>query len=301
MSEKKFLTIDELITYIRQKGLIIDDESKVAEILNSENYYVITGYKNLFLDSDNNYRPNTNFVDIYNLSQFDRNLRILLFDTLLTIESKIKATIINTFCPKYGYRETDILNKDNYNKNHKYLAKTFSIMNRQLEDKKNNHLAVLHYEQEHGFVPLWVHMKLFSFGLVKDIYNVLKDEDKEVIKNILATDSSINIRYFYTIINLLVDTRNDCGHDEIVFNHIHRRIRLYRTKYHTPFKNSYQGKGDMLAKLIAIKYFLSREKYNEFIDKFSKLINDFTKNNNITKTDLLNEMKLPVNYENLKW
>ena len=249
MKEKKYLSINELIKYIKQKGIIIDNEKQVADIFNNENYYVIAGYKTLFLDNKGNYKPNTNFMDIYNLSLFDRSLRMLIFDTLLTIENKIKAAIINSFCPKYGYKETDFLDTINYNTNHKYLTKTFTVMNRQMEEKKYSHLSILHYEQKHGFVPLWIYMKVFSFGLVKEIYNILKDEDKLLIKNTVSSDPNISIKSFFTMLHLLVDTRNDCGHDEIVFNHIHRRIKISKTPYHKIFTNPYQGTSDILWRL----------------------------------------------------
>lgn len=258
MKKKKFLNINELITYMKQKNIIIDNENIVSEILNSENYYVIMGYKTLFLNKNGKYKENTNFMDIYKLSEFDRKLRILLFDILLTIENKIKVSIINAFCSNYGYKETEFLDVDNYNTNHKYLNKTFDIMKRQIKEK-------------------------------------------EEIKNKIATDKTVSIKHFYTMMNLLVDTRNDCGHDEIVFNHIHKRIRIGKTKFHEPFNSDYLGKSDTLAKLISIKYFLTREKFNELIDKITKLINDFVKVSNIKMEELLSEMHLPNNYEELKW
>jgi abortive infection bacteriophage resistance protein len=301
MKEKKFLNTKELIAYIKQKGIVVSDERKVADILNSENYYVLFGYKTLFVEENGNYKSNTNFMDIYKLSQFDRSLRMLLFDTILTIENKVKTSIVNTFCSKYGYKEIDFFDINNYNKSHKYLTKTFAIMKRQMEEKRHDHLAILHYAQEYGFVPLWVYMKLFSFGLVKEMYNILKDEDKRTIKNNISNDANISIKNIFTMIHLLVDTRNDCGHDEIVFNHIHRRLKISKTDYHKLFDNPYQGKGDMLAKLISIKCFLSKEKFNSFMDKFILLINDFIKDGNILRDELLAEMHLPNNYESLKW
>ena len=103
------------------------------------------------------------------------------------------------------------------------------------------------------------------------------------------------------MLHLLVDTRNDCGHDEIVFNHIHRRIKISKTPYHKIFNNPYQGTSDILAKLISIKCFLFKDKYNEFIDKFTKLLDDYINNSTVGKDGLLREMHLPSNYEELKW
>ena len=57
----------------------------------------------------------------------------------------------------------------------------------------------------------------------------------------------------------------------------------------------------MLAKLISIKFFVSQDKYNEFVDKFTKLIDDFIEESNISREELLSEMHLPSNYKDLKW
>lgn len=44
---KVFLSIDNLIENIKSKGLKIKDESKLKKILEHNNYYYITGYKDL--------------------------------------------------------------------------------------------------------------------------------------------------------------------------------------------------------------------------------------------------------------
>ena len=51
MSEKEFKTIDEQIEILRAKNLNILDNDKAKQILlNNNYYYLINGYKDLFLD-----------------------------------------------------------------------------------------------------------------------------------------------------------------------------------------------------------------------------------------------------------
>ena len=90
MKTKEFLTIDDLISQIRSKGIIIDNEDDVKKILEFNNYYYIMGYKSPFKDNDGNYKPDTNYNDIYNLYLFDKELKILFLDPLLEIEQKLK-------------------------------------------------------------------------------------------------------------------------------------------------------------------------------------------------------------------
>ena len=52
MAEKTFLTIDELITNIRFKNINIKNEDDVRNILETNNYYFIMGYKFAFKNND---------------------------------------------------------------------------------------------------------------------------------------------------------------------------------------------------------------------------------------------------------
>ena len=71
MKVKEYLTTDELITTIKNKGITILNEEKVKEILKQHNYYIIMGYKSLFM-KDNKYKDNVSFENIYSLYRFDR-------------------------------------------------------------------------------------------------------------------------------------------------------------------------------------------------------------------------------------
>ena len=52
MTEKTFLTIDELINNIKKKSINIKDENNVRKILETNNYYFIMGYKFSFKNND---------------------------------------------------------------------------------------------------------------------------------------------------------------------------------------------------------------------------------------------------------
>lgn len=156
---KEFLEIDEHIKTIKLKGIKIDNEEKVRDVLMKNNYYVIMGYKSLFLDNEHNYKENVYFENIYNLYLFDRKLKLLLLNSLLDIENIIKASITNRFCRMYGFKENNYLDKNNYNVNHKYLEKTFKILKNQIEEKKDDNFAVSYYKDNYNFIPLWINKR----------------------------------------------------------------------------------------------------------------------------------------------
>ena len=53
---KDFLEVNELIETIKLKGIKMDNKEKVKDILMKNNYYVIMGYKSLFLNKDRKYK-----------------------------------------------------------------------------------------------------------------------------------------------------------------------------------------------------------------------------------------------------
>ena len=79
--KKEFKTIEEQIQILKERGLIINEE-KAIEILTENNYYyLINGYKDLFIDNNSEvekYKENITLEEIYALYNFDSELRINL-------------------------------------------------------------------------------------------------------------------------------------------------------------------------------------------------------------------------------
>ena len=300
---KEFLEVNELIETIKLKGIKMDNEEKVKDILMKNNYYVIMGYKSLFLDKDRKYKENVSFENIYNLYLFDRKLKIILLNSLLDIENIIKTSITNRFCKVYGFKEECYLDKNNYNTNHKYLEKIFKIFKSQIEEKKDDNLAVSYYKDTYNFIPLWVMTKVLSFGLIKELYSILKDDDKVAIKDEISNFDDVKIKGLFTSMQLLVDMRNKTAHDEIVYSGRHRKIILSKTKEHKKYDLvNNEGLNDLLGVLISVKNIQVKENFNKLIDDINDLIDSYIKNNNIiSKEELLKEMSLPNNFSDLKW
>lgn len=88
MSEKTFLSINELIDNIKSKNINLNNEDNVRQILETNNYYFIMGYKFAFKNIDGTYKNNTSFEDLYSLYLFDKMLKLIILDPILEIEQK---------------------------------------------------------------------------------------------------------------------------------------------------------------------------------------------------------------------
>lgn len=145
--------------------------------------------------------------------------------------------------------------------------------------------------------------KVLSFGLIKELYSILKDDDKVAIKDEISNFDDVKIKGLFTSMQLLVDMRNKTAHDEIVYNVCYRRIILSKINEHNKYNlTNDEGLNDLLGVLISIKNIQVKDKFNILIDNIDELINSYIKNNNIiSKEELLKEMRLPINFLDLKW
>lgn len=275
MKMKVFRTIQEQISILESKGLIIDDYLFTEDILIRENYFFISGYRHLFLKSpkDRNFIKGTTFRELYALFNFDRQVRNIVFKNLLIIENNLKSIISYQLSKKYGFREKDYLRPENFTKvpdKQRQLNDTLKKMKRQIRVNGAQHSATSHYLKNYGYIPLWVVVKVLSFGIVGELYTVMKREDQEEIANIY--DLSIN--NLLTYLPILSNYRNLCAHEDILYDHRTQKI-IGDTKYHdgldipTTDGEYIYGKDDLFALIIILKQLLRPEEFRLLINELS--------------------------------
>lgn len=275
MKMKVFKTIQEQISILESKGLIIDDYLFTEDILIRENYFFISGYRHLFLKSpkERNFIKGTTFRELYALFNFDRQVRNIVFKNLLIIENNLKSIISYQLSKKYGFREKDYLRPENFTKvpdKQRQLSDTLKKMKRQIRVNGAQHSATSHYLKNYGYIPLWVVVKVLSFGIVGELYTVMKREDQEEIANIY--DLSIN--NLLTYLPILSNYRNLCAHEDILYDHRTQKI-IGDTRYHdgldipTTDGEYIYGKDDLFALIIILKQLLRPEEFRLLINELS--------------------------------
>ena len=113
---KTFKTLDEQIEILQRKGLVIQNVEETKDILLRENYFFVSGYRMLFMESMTNkmFLPGTTFEELYSMFQFDRHIRNIIFKNLLIIENNIKSITAYNLSKHYGIREEEYLNPKNF-------------------------------------------------------------------------------------------------------------------------------------------------------------------------------------------
>ena len=188
MSKKTFKTLDEQIEILKARGLIIEDLDKAKDILLRENYFFISGYRHLFNRSwkDINFIQGTTFDELYSMFIFDRKMRNIFFQNLLIIENNIKSLISYQLSKKYGFKEREYLDPKNYSRDPMKIRQVKDVLNkvkRQIRLNGKQHSATMHYITNYGYIPLWILVKVLSFGILSELYTILDTSDQMDIAN----------------------------------------------------------------------------------------------------------------------
>lgn len=304
MIEKKFKTLDEQIDILKNKGLKISDVRYTKEVLLRENYFFINGYRHLFVNQDRTFKQGTTFEELYSLFIFDRSLRNIVFKYLLVIENNLKSIFSYQLSKKYGYKEKDYLKNNNFTTAPEKQAQLNDLlrkMKRQIRVNGGQHTATQHYAANYGYIPLWILVKVLSFGIISELYQVLKPEDQKEIASIFGIEVDTLIVY----LPILANYRNLCAHEDILYENRTQKS-IDDTVYHKLLKipkeeDEYiKGKYDLFALIIIMKQILKQDEFKTMSFELENIINTLNYNLNTIKIDdVLERMGFPLNWKDL--
>ena len=304
--QKVFKTLDEQVHIMQSKGLVISDIEETKDILLRENYFFINGYRLLFMESSSNKRflSGTTFEEIYSMFQFDRHLRNIIFKNLLIIENNIKSITAYNLSKHYGIREEEYLNPKNFTSDRKRKKQVDDLlrkMKRQIRINGGQHQATMHYIEKYGYIPLWIVVKILSFGIVSELFQILKPENQAEI----ARDFGVSVEQLIVYLPILANFRNLCAHEDILYDHRAQRD-IEDTKYHQllniPKMNDeyIYGKNDLFAIIIILKQLLRKDDFFLLMSEVEyeiQVLSDHLKTISVEK--VLDRMGFPINYEEM--
>lgn len=306
MGKKTFKTLDEQIEILKSRGLVINDVEKAKNILLRENYFFISGYRHLFMKSSKEIKfiSGTTFEELYAMFVFDRRVRNIFFKNLLIIENNIKSLISYQLSKKYGFKEKEYLNPKNFSKDPIKSRQVYDVLNkvkRQIRLNGKQHSATMHYITNYGYIPLWILVKVLSFGIVAELYDILDEADQIEISSIYNIDVETLIIY----LSILSNYRNLCAHEDILYNHRTQKV-IPDTRYHyllnidmTDDEYNY-GKNDLFAVVIILKQLLTDKEFREFANEIGYEIDILEGKTNILPiNNFLNKIGFPENWREI--
>ena len=307
MIDKQFKNLEEQIEILKYKGMTINDEEYAKKILLRENYFFLSGYRYPLMKSmtDKRFLEGVTFEEMYSLFLFDRAIRNVFFKYLLVIENNLKSIFSYQLSKKYGYKEKYYLRTKNFTNDKSKQRQVNDLirkMKRQIRVNGSQHSATAHYMYNYGYVPLWILVKVLSFGIVGELFSIMKYDDQVAICKIY----DIPVDEFSNYLPILSNYRNTCAHEDILYeNRTQKKIK--GTIYHKLLnieKNEegeyVKGTNDLFSLLIIMQRMLTYDEFKDLCLELDKRIENLEYNLHSIKIEkILDRMGFPSNYMQL--
>lgn len=222
MGPRKFikprLSTDEQLSLLKKQHLVINDENLARNVLKAVGYYRFSGYSLPFKSPHqaNNHRifkPGTSFDLIWQLYQFDRELRLLTYDAIEKIEIAFRSAISEITSDEFGifwYMTPE------FYRNNKPYKKLIRDVDKILTDWRE--VFIQHYFDnyfEPPYPPIWMIIELLSFGSCSKMFSNIKSLTvRRKICEIFGQHPTIIESWMKTIAGV----RNLCAHHARLWN-----------------------------------------------------------------------------------
>ena len=255
-------TIDEQISLLKSRNVIIENAESTRDFLKNNNYYRLMGCAYQFKIDDDFYEANTNFLTIIGIYNFDKLLRQILFPLLEEFEISFKTKLAYFLCHKYG---TECYLKESIFNNLQYYFEFISTAYRNIKQSSKQLFIKHHIEKYEGRFPFWVLVEILSFSTISKFFKNLNNKDKnDFLKLYHGYDANI----FENWIEHFSVIRNICAHHD----------RIYNKNFNLKFlKEDYTIKTfKIFDSMFALNRVISnRNLWDNSIEKLSQLINEY--------------------------
>ena len=222
---KPSLTIQDQIALLRQRGMVIADQSAAEHALAHISYYRLRAYWYTFeVDPANQthmLHNGTTFEQVLSLYDFDRKLRLLINDAIERIEVAARGSWALHLALNYGPH--GYLDRNLYPRDPRFQRNLTQL---QEEISRSHDTFITHYGNTYSVPPLppvWMVAEVMSFGLLSKWISLLSGRQDRVA---IARPLGLNERIFTSFLHHLATIRNVCAHHGRLWN---RRLTVTAT------------------------------------------------------------------------
>lgn len=184
----------------------------------------------------------------------------------------LKIIFIKNYFNKYNFDE---------NAKEKDINNIVASINEEINKNKGKHPAITHYDNNYGFIPPFVTIKVLSFGQISRLYGLLKQADR----NEIAKKFKINSKLLKQILINMTMARNICAHSDRLFT-FHSKFfisfRLIDDKYKVNNNST-----NLYMLIRSMEIFLSKDEYDELIESFNEEIDKLKKDIKSIDTNII--------------
>jgi abortive infection bacteriophage resistance protein len=214
--DKPHLDISKQVQLLLDRGLLISNIDIARHCLGHLNYDRLSRYWIPFLENidTKKFREGTQFEDILNLYIFDRELRLLVLDSIERVEVSIRSKWAYTFSERHGSHAH--LNADLFNKKKSWNHEAaIQDLEKTVLKSKEGFIIQLQKDYSNRLPPLWALVEIMTLGQLSYWLNNLKRREDG---NVIANEYEMDQTTLFSFLHHLTLIRNKCSHHSRLWN-----------------------------------------------------------------------------------
>jgi abortive infection bacteriophage resistance protein len=277
------LTFQDQLALLKQRQLVVDNDSKAIDYLSEISYYRLSAYFLPYQKTKDTFNTNTNFKQIIDTYSFDRELRLLVFDCIERIEVAIRTQMVYTMSMHYNdshwQDNQNLFITPYYNKIGNLVDpySDFQSIISKAKTARTPEVFIKHYVATYSKPsnpPSWMCLELLTMGELSHLYRGLKNNsDKKRIANFFDVHPTVFVSWLHT----LTYVRNICAHHSRLWN---RDLAIEPEKILKPVGNwvskPFENNKRMFYFICILKYLINRANPgNSLKDKLQNLFKKY--------------------------
>ena len=210
---KPATTYSQQVALLQERGMRIDNTDEAKFFLQHLNYYRLSAYWLPFEvnHTSHQFKPETCFSEVLNLYIFDRELRLLVLDSIERIEVSVRSQWAHCIGHEHGAHAH--LNADLFKP--RYWRTNLERLKQEVERSEEDFIKHLKETYKEDLPPVWAICEVMSLGLLSKWYGSLKPKNtRRAIADIYQVNESVLESWLIH----LSTVRNICAHHSRLWN-----------------------------------------------------------------------------------
>jgi len=249
--EKPFRSISEQIVLLRERGMVVHDDTWAAELLSAVGYYRLSGYfygfrefptadqvgTDIWQTRLSTFVAGTDLRSVHEIYEFDRRIRMRIFDGIEKFEIALRFAIGHLAAQDgpFAHREPSNLSPEFTSiKKQKFINVDGTITEYEGSDhaawlveldkqeaRSQEAFAIHHRNKYGGALPTWKATEVMQFGTLVALFDGLQQQQREQIAaelDILDAAPRGDIAALSNWLNHIRYVRNTCAHHSRLWN-----------------------------------------------------------------------------------
>ena len=216
--DKPYKNLEELVEILQTKHhLTITNKKDAIESLALIPYYdLVNGYKEYFMDDEDNFKPEISFDTLYFFHIFNKGFLNILFEYSVVIESYYKNVLARIISEEIGISKEKYLDPSYYIRHAKPFDRGYILHQLTTVYERSTDNPTKYYREHHNHIPPWILFKNVTFSNAINLLYILPKKAKiklvdELIRGNETWDQKYSVLIY--ILTLIRKFRNVIAHN----------------------------------------------------------------------------------------